>query len=145
MTEAWASRSGDSKEPHWTGSANSGRTFGHFGRSGSFLWVDPAAGIACASFPDRDFGNWAKQAWPRPSDDVLRRFKAERPWSQPQPDSCQLTAHAAFRTVNGHQPRVPALVANDDTGILAREADQARYHFEAAELHEARLSRRVRK
>jgi CubicO group peptidase (beta-lactamase class C family) len=61
----------DGKDPHWTGSKNSPRTFGHFGRSGSFLWVDPDAGIACAALADRDFGDWAKQAWPRLSDDVL--------------------------------------------------------------------------
>ena len=36
----------DGKSPHWTGSRNSPRTFGHFGRSGTFLWVDPEAGLA---------------------------------------------------------------------------------------------------
>ena len=61
----------DHKEPHWTGSRNSPQTFGHFGRSGSFVWVDPQARIACASLADRDFGDWAKRAWPRLSDDVL--------------------------------------------------------------------------
>jgi CubicO group peptidase (beta-lactamase class C family) len=66
----------DSKAPHWTGSRNSPRTFGHFGRSGSFLWVDPEAGIACAALADRDFGDWAKQAWPRLSDDVLASYAA---------------------------------------------------------------------
>lgn len=64
----------DSKSPHWTGSRNSPRTFGHFGRSGSFLWVDPAAAIACAALADRDFGPWAAQAWPRLSDDVLTSY-----------------------------------------------------------------------
>ena len=59
------------KEPHWTGSRNSPGTFGHFGQSGSFLWVDPEARVACASLADRDFGDWAKQAWPRLSDEVL--------------------------------------------------------------------------
>jgi CubicO group peptidase (beta-lactamase class C family) len=34
----------DAKSPHWTGSRNSPRTFGHFGGSGSFLWVDPKPG-----------------------------------------------------------------------------------------------------
>lgn len=34
----------DSKSPHWTGSSSSPRTFGHFGQSGTFLWIDPAAG-----------------------------------------------------------------------------------------------------
>jgi CubicO group peptidase (beta-lactamase class C family) len=61
----------DGKAPHWTGSKNSPRTFGHFGRSGSFLWVDPDAGLACVALADRDFGDWARQAWPRLSDDLL--------------------------------------------------------------------------
>ena len=61
----------DSKSPHWTGTRNSPRTFGHFGRSGSFLWVDPDAGLACVSLADRDFDDWARQAWPKLSDDLL--------------------------------------------------------------------------
>ncbi len=36
------------KQPHWTGTTNSAATYGHFGRSGAFLWVDPVAGVACA-------------------------------------------------------------------------------------------------
>ena len=64
----------DHKEPHWTGSRNSPGTFGHFGRSGSFIWVDPQARIACASVADRAFGNWSKQAWPRLSDDLLASY-----------------------------------------------------------------------
>jgi CubicO group peptidase (beta-lactamase class C family) len=59
------------KSPHWTGRDNSPATFGHFGRSGSFLWVDPAAGVACAVLSGRDFGAWAKDAWPALSDAVL--------------------------------------------------------------------------
>jgi CubicO group peptidase (beta-lactamase class C family) len=61
----------DSKAPHWTGTRNSPRTFGHFGRSGTFLWVDPEAKLALACLTDRDFGDWAKDAWPRLSDAVL--------------------------------------------------------------------------
>jgi CubicO group peptidase (beta-lactamase class C family) len=61
----------DAKEPHWTGSRNSARTFGHFGGSGTFLWVDPDAGIALGSLTDREFGPWALDAWPRLSDAVL--------------------------------------------------------------------------
>jgi CubicO group peptidase (beta-lactamase class C family) len=59
------------KQPHWTGAANSPATFGHFGRSGTFLWLDPQAGLALACLTDRDFGSWAKDAWPRLADDVL--------------------------------------------------------------------------
>lgn len=61
----------DSKSPHWTGSRNSERTFGHFGASGTFLWVDPDAGLACGVLTDRRFGDWAKEAWPAFSDAVL--------------------------------------------------------------------------
>jgi CubicO group peptidase (beta-lactamase class C family) len=61
----------DAKEPHWTGRGNSASSFGHFGRSGGFLWVDPAAGYALACLSDLDFGDWAKSAWPILSDAVL--------------------------------------------------------------------------
>ena len=61
----------DGKVPHWTGSQNSPRTFGHFGGSGTFLWVDPDAGIALVALTDRTFGPWAITAWPAISDAVL--------------------------------------------------------------------------
>jgi CubicO group peptidase (beta-lactamase class C family) len=61
----------DAKSPHWTGLHNSDRTFGHFGASGTFLWVDPVAGLACGVLTDRQFGDWAKEAWPVFSDAVL--------------------------------------------------------------------------
>jgi CubicO group peptidase (beta-lactamase class C family) len=59
------------KAPHWSGSRTSPRTFGHFGGTGTFLWVDPARGVACAALTTRAFGEWAKEAWPRLSEDVL--------------------------------------------------------------------------
>ncbi len=59
------------KNPHWTGTGNSPRTFGHFGQSGTFLWVDPEFGAACVVLTDRNFGNWAKPLWPALSDAVL--------------------------------------------------------------------------
>jgi CubicO group peptidase (beta-lactamase class C family) len=59
------------KAGHWSGTLTSPRTYGHFGGSGTFLWVDPDRGIACATLTTRPFGDWAKEAWPRLSDAVL--------------------------------------------------------------------------
>jgi CubicO group peptidase (beta-lactamase class C family) len=59
------------KRPHWTGRRNSPRTYGHFGQSGSFLWVDPDAGVAAVSLAARSFGPWATEAWPALSDAIL--------------------------------------------------------------------------
>jgi CubicO group peptidase (beta-lactamase class C family) len=64
----------DHKSPHWTGQLNSPRTFGHFGRSGSFLWVDPDAGLACAGLAEQPFGPWATKVWPALADAVLSEF-----------------------------------------------------------------------
>ncbi|MET0198598.1 MAG: serine hydrolase domain-containing protein [Rhodococcus fascians] len=61
----------DGKTPHWTGAANSPRTFGHFGQSGTFLWVDPDAGLATVVLTDLAFGEWAKPLWPELSDEIL--------------------------------------------------------------------------
>ncbi|MFC4036551.1 serine hydrolase domain-containing protein [Streptomyces polygonati] len=64
----------DGKSPHWTGSLSSPGTYGHFGQSGTFLWVDPAAGAACVALTDRDFGEWALPLWPAFTDAVLREL-----------------------------------------------------------------------
>jgi CubicO group peptidase (beta-lactamase class C family) len=61
----------DHKSPHWTGEGSSPRTFGHFGQSGTFLWVDPDAGAACVALADRVFGQWAVDTWPAFTDAVL--------------------------------------------------------------------------
>lgn len=63
-----------SKSPHWTGSLNSARTFGHFGQSGTFLWVDPDRQLACVALTDRAFGQWAIHEWPLFSDAVVTEF-----------------------------------------------------------------------
>jgi CubicO group peptidase (beta-lactamase class C family) len=67
------------KVPHWTGTANSPATYGHFGRSGSFLWVDPEAGLCCAGLADRAFGPWATRHWPALADEVLGQMARYRP------------------------------------------------------------------
>jgi CubicO group peptidase (beta-lactamase class C family) len=68
----------DSKSPHWTGSRNSPQTFGHFGQSGTMLWVDPAVDLGLVALTDRDFGPWAAEAWPHLSDAVLAEFGRSR-------------------------------------------------------------------
>lgn len=67
----------DTKVPHWTGSANSPRTYGHFGQSGTFLWVDPDRNLALVVLTDRDFDEWAKPLWPALSDQVLAEFTSD--------------------------------------------------------------------
>ncbi|MGY1435584.1 serine hydrolase domain-containing protein [Streptomyces reniochalinae] len=63
------------KSPHWTGETSSPRTFGHFGQSGTFLWVDPEAGAACVALTDRAFGPWAVEAWTPFTDAVLAELR----------------------------------------------------------------------
>ena len=62
------------KDPHWTGAHSSPRTFGHFGQSGSFLWVDPEAGLAAAFLGERRFGPDHVRIWPGITDAILERF-----------------------------------------------------------------------
>ena len=65
----------DGKPGHWTGSLTSPRTFGHFGGSGTFLWVDPERELALACLTDREFDDWALTAWPALSDAVLEEVE----------------------------------------------------------------------
>ncbi|MCB1290227.1 serine hydrolase domain-containing protein [Mycolicibacterium sp.] len=67
----------DAKSPHWTAAGNSPATYGHFGQTGTFLWVDPTADLALVVLTDRDFGDWAKPLWPALSGEVLREFGAD--------------------------------------------------------------------
>ena len=64
----------DAKSPHWTGSLNSPRTYGHFGSkpgTATFLWIDPERQLVGAALADVSFGEWAAAAWPALSDAVL--------------------------------------------------------------------------
>jgi CubicO group peptidase (beta-lactamase class C family) len=65
----------DAKPGHWSGTRTSPRTFGHWGGSGTFLWVDPEAGIALGVLTDLDFGDWAREAWPKLSDAVVEELQ----------------------------------------------------------------------
>jgi CubicO group peptidase (beta-lactamase class C family) len=62
----------DGKTGHWMGERRSPASFGHFGASGCFLWVDPDAGVAAAAVTDRPFsdGGWGLATWPAWSDAV---------------------------------------------------------------------------
>ena len=62
----------DGKQPHFSGTLTSAGTFGHWGGSGTFFWVDPERSLALAVLTDLEFGDWAKEAWPPFSDAVFR-------------------------------------------------------------------------
>lgn len=62
------------KQPHWTGVGSSPETFGHFGQSGSFLWVDPTAGLTAAFLGEQPFGPEHVRLWPGLTDALLERF-----------------------------------------------------------------------
>jgi CubicO group peptidase (beta-lactamase class C family) len=62
------------KAPHWMGRANSPSTFGHFGGSGTMMWVDPSIATGLVALTDRRFDEWREQAlavWPKLSDAVV--------------------------------------------------------------------------
>jgi CubicO group peptidase (beta-lactamase class C family) len=64
------------KSPHWTAPDGSPGTFGHFGGSGTFLWVDPEARLACIVLTDREFGDGAPPLWSSLSSAVLAEHRA---------------------------------------------------------------------
>ena len=59
------------KRPHWTGRAGSPATFGHFGQSGSFIWVDPEARRQAVFLGARRFAAVHKDIWPDLCDQIL--------------------------------------------------------------------------
>ena len=61
----------DGKHPHWSGSRTSPRTFGHFGGSGTFLWVDPKSASPFAASPTATSTSGRLEAWPKLSDAVI--------------------------------------------------------------------------
>ncbi|MFM8388591.1 MAG: serine hydrolase [Actinomycetota bacterium] len=59
------------KHPHWTALNGSSATWGHFGGTGTFLWVDPVADVACVMLSNREFTEWGMEFWPPFNDAVL--------------------------------------------------------------------------
>ena len=65
----------DGKQPHWTGLLNSPQTFGHFGGSGTMMWIDPTIDTGLIALTDLNFDKWSAEAlvaWPSLSDAVIR-------------------------------------------------------------------------
>jgi len=61
---------------HWSGTSFSADSFGHFGGSGTFLVVDPALDCGVICLTDRQFGDWALQAWPPFCDAVVAELRS---------------------------------------------------------------------
>lgn len=59
------------KTPHWTAPSGSAGTWGHFGGTGTFLWVDPVADVACVMLSNREFTEWGLDHWPPFNEAVL--------------------------------------------------------------------------
>lgn len=53
------------KDSHWTLPGSSAQTYGHFGQSGSFLWIDPTSRLGAVFLGQEAFGALHKQLWPQ--------------------------------------------------------------------------------
>ena len=60
-----------SKSPHWTATAGSERTYGHFGMRGTAFWIDPEADLALVVGTSHDFCDAHREIMPRLGDAVL--------------------------------------------------------------------------
>lgn len=67
------------KHTHWTGSNQPRGVFGHFGQTGSFLWVDRDNGVAAVVLTDREFGPWAVARWQPFNTDLATALDATAP------------------------------------------------------------------
>ena len=63
------------KDPHWTSPDNDPATWGHFGQTGTFLWVDPSVQVTLITLTDKPFGDWAIPRWPTFSGDVRNELR----------------------------------------------------------------------
>lgn len=60
------------KSPHWTAPQANPAIFGHFGQSGSFVWVDPDARLVAAFLGDKSFREDIHGIlWPRLNTEIL--------------------------------------------------------------------------
>jgi len=60
------------KSPHWTAPEANPATFGHFGQSGSFVWVDPDARLVAAFLGEQSFQQDVHGVyWPQLNSQIL--------------------------------------------------------------------------
>lgn len=64
------------KSPHWTAPGNSAQTFGHFGGTGTYLWVDPVLGLGAVAISGTQYGPWANEAWPVTNQAIIDRYRS---------------------------------------------------------------------
>ena len=62
------------KDPSWMGATAPADCLGHFGGSGTLLWLDRRADVAAVALTDHEFGDWAVAAWPGWSDRVRAAY-----------------------------------------------------------------------
>jgi CubicO group peptidase (beta-lactamase class C family) len=83
------------KSPHWSPDRAHASTFGHFGRSGSLLWVDPTVPAALVSLSERPFDTWAPPLWRALGDSLLNSLLDDEKHASRQqaaPDADEITA-----------------------------------------------------
>lgn len=61
------------KDPHWMSVEAPAETFGHFGQSGSFLWVDRRNFLAAVFMSEQPFGRYHRKLW-KPLNYALHRY-----------------------------------------------------------------------
>ena len=59
---------------HWMGSEWPASSYGHFGKSGSLVLVDPEAQVLVVALSPEPFGPWAVSLWPEWTNEVHRRL-----------------------------------------------------------------------
>lgn len=62
------------KSPHWTAESMPEDVVGHFGQSGTYLWVHRPTRRAMIALTDRAFGKWAKPLWADTNDEIWREL-----------------------------------------------------------------------
>lgn len=62
------------KSPHWTADSMPADVAGHFGQSGTYLWLHRSTGRAMVALTDRAFGKWAKPLWADTNAEIWREL-----------------------------------------------------------------------